>query len=81
VTAINTIHNLPLDDCKRAISEIQRVSKKHAFIVVDAWRNDEERERHEKWILTCETAMHVDDWKSLFDAIGYTGDYFWTFTE
>ena len=81
VTAINTIHNLPFEDCKKAISEIQRVSKKHAFIVVDAWRNDEEQKQHEKWVLTCETAMHVDDWSNLFDAIGYSGDYFWTFTD
>ena len=38
VTAINTIHNLPLAECKQALREIQRVSQGRAFIVVDAWR-------------------------------------------
>jgi len=36
VISINTIHNLPLEECKRALQEIQRVSRKDAFISVDA---------------------------------------------
>lgn len=80
VTVINTVHNLPIDECKQAIREIQRVSRLNSFIVVDAWRNDEERERHFKWVVTCLTAMHVDDWKELFEEVGYTGDYYWTFS-
>ena len=42
VISINTIHNLPLIDCKEALREISRVSKKDAFITVDAYRNEEE---------------------------------------
>lgn len=80
VAAINAVHNLPLDECKQAIREIQRVARSNAFIVVDAWRNDEERERHYKWVVTCLTAMHVNDWKKLFKEVGYTGDYYWTFS-
>ena len=80
VTAINTVHNLPLRECKQAIREIQRVSRSNSFIVVDAWRNNEERERHFKWVVTCLTAMHVDDWKVLFEEVGYVGDYYWTFS-
>jgi len=30
-----------------------------------------------KWNITAETFMHVDDWKRLFDEVGYTGDYYW----
>lgn len=81
VISINTIHNLPLEDCKRALREIQRVSRKHAFITVDAWRTEEERQRLLKWNLTALTSMHVDDWKRLFDAVGYTGDYYWFIAE
>ena len=36
VISINTIHNLPIDNCKTAIKEISRVAKKDAFITVDA---------------------------------------------
>ena len=81
VTAINTVHNLPLEECKQALREIERVSRGHAFVVVDAWRNQEERERLEKWVVTCRTHMHVDDWKALFAEVGYTGDYYWFIAE
>jgi len=38
VISINTIHNLELEACKSALTEIQRVSKRDAFITVDAWQ-------------------------------------------
>jgi SAM-dependent methyltransferase len=78
VVSINTVHNLHLEGCKQALREIQRVGK-NAFIVNDAWRNDEEQERMQIWNLTAETYMHVDDWKKLFDEVGYRGDYYWFF--
>ena len=81
VVSINTVHNLPLEECKQAIREIQRVSRAHSFIMVDAWRTEEEREQLMKWVVTCLTAMHVDDWKRLFDEVGYTGDYYWFIAE
>lgn len=81
VISINTIHNLPLEECKQALREIQRVSRTHAFITVDAWRTEEERERLAGWNLTALTYMHVDDWKELFMEEGYTGDYYWFFAE
>lgn len=81
VISINTIHNLPLEDCKRALGEIQRVTRQHAFITVDAWRTTAERERLRKWNLTAKTYMHVDEWKKLFAEVGYTGDYYWFIAE
>jgi hypothetical protein len=29
------------------------------------------------WNLTARTILSVDDWKQLFDDVGYTGDYYW----
>lgn len=80
VISINTVHNLKLEECKKAIKEIQRVGK-NGFITIDAWRNDEEKERMLKWNLTAETYMHVDDWKRVFEEAGYTGDYHWFIAE
>ena len=77
VISINTIHNLALDECQQALREIQRVSRSHAFLTVDAWRTEEERERLLQWNLTALTYMHVDDWQKLFAEVGYTGDYHW----
>jgi len=81
LNTLNTIHNLPLEECKQALREIQRVSRRHAFITVDAWRTEEEREWMMKWNLTALTYMHVDDWKRLFAEVGYTGDYYWFIAE
>lgn len=81
VTAINTIHNLPLEECKQALREIRRVSRGNAFVMVDAWRTEQEHENLKKWVLTAQTMMHVDDWKMLFEEVGYTGDYYWFIAE
>lgn len=77
VVAITTVHNLPREECIEALREIERVSRAHTFVTVDAWHDDEERRRLEQWVLTAYTKMHVDDWKKLFDEAGYTGDYYW----
>jgi ubiquinone/menaquinone biosynthesis C-methylase UbiE len=77
VVSVNSIHNLPLEACKTALKEIERVSRANSFITVDAWRNEEERANLMKWVLTAETYMHADDWKKLFREIGFTGDYHW----
>jgi len=77
VISINSIHNLSLAPLKTALEEVERVSRGNSYITVDAWRSDLEKENLYKWVLTAETMMHVDDWKKLFDEIGYTGDYWW----
>jgi ubiquinone/menaquinone biosynthesis C-methylase UbiE len=77
VISINTVHNLDKIECANALREIERVSRRNSFITVDAYRNDEEKKRMYKWNLTAKTIMHVEEWKSFFDSIGYTGDYFW----
>ena len=77
VVAINTIHNLPIEECKQALREIQRVSRRDAFVTVDAYRTDEEKKRMDAWNLTALTYMHVDEWKKLFKEVGYEGDYYW----
>ena len=77
VISINTIHNLDIDDCIKAIKEIIRVSKKNSFITVDAFKSDEEKKRMFGWNLTAKTILSVDEWKNLFKEIGYEGDFFW----
>jgi ubiquinone/menaquinone biosynthesis C-methylase UbiE len=77
VISINTIHNLKDKDCRQSLREIQRVSRTHAFLTVDAWRNEEEEKRMKKWNLTALTYMHVKDWEKIFAEAGYLGDYYW----
>ena len=77
VISINTIHNLNRDDCATALREIERVRRHHAFVTVDAYHNEEEKERMFAWNLTAQTIMSVDEWKRFFTQAGYGGDYYW----
>ena len=77
VISINTIHNLEKEECAKALMEIERVSKGNSFITVDAYRNDEEKNRMFNWNLTAKTIMSVDEWVTFFEEVGYTGDYYW----
>ena len=75
--SITTLHNFDDDNLIKALKEIERVSKKGSFITVDAYTNDEEKERMHAWNLTAKTILHVEEWKLLFEEAGYTGDYYW----
>ena len=77
VIAINTIHNLEFDECAQALREIQRVSSRDSFVVLDAYRTYLEKERMFAWNLTGKTILSVADWKDFFEVNGYTGDYYW----
>lgn len=77
VISINTIHNLALTECKQALREIMRVTKKDAFVTVDAYRTDEEKRRMDMWNLTALTYMSVEEWENIFAKVGYTKDYYW----
>lgn len=79
VIAINTLHNLPLIDCKQAFREINRVSKGNAFVMNDAWEDDLGKQAMLKWNLTALTYMSCEEWMKLFNEVGYQGDYYWFF--
>ena len=78
--SINTLHNLPLEECQQAIMELQRVSH-HQFIQVDSWHNEQEKENLLDWSMTAQTFLSVEEWRELFARLGYTGDWFFTFIE
>lgn len=78
VISINTVHNLDRDGCRRALAEIQRVSRGNAFVMVDGWKNAEEQELLQRWVLTARTMQSAEDWLDLMAEAGYQGDYaFW----
>jgi SAM-dependent methyltransferase len=81
VISINTIHNLDRLNCVKSIQEIERVKRKHSYIVVDGWDNDEERDNLMSWVLTAKTLLSTHDWVILFEEARYTGDFsFWKVT-
>ena len=77
VVSINTIHNLDREGVVQALGEIERVSRSFSYVTVDAYRNEEERERMMKWNLTARTILSDSEWVDLFAEAGYKGDYYW----
>ena len=77
VISINTLHNLNKKDCAKSLKEINRVTKKKAFITVDAYKNRIEKKRMYAWNLTAKTIMHEKDWIRFFKKNNYNGDYYW----
>ena len=77
VVSVNTLHNFERDGVVQALREVQRVSRKCSFVVLDAHRNEEERRRIEAWNLTALTVLSTDGWVELFAEAVYEGDYYW----
>lgn len=75
VLSLGTLHNLYLFDLVLAIREVERVSKKNSYIMVESYRNEEEKANLLYWQLTCEAFFNVDEWAWLYQQNGYTGDY------
>ncbi|MFZ5644538.1 MAG: class I SAM-dependent methyltransferase [Bacillota bacterium] len=81
VYSLTTLHNLYIFDLKKAIQNIQRVSKKHSYIMVESYRNEQEKVNLLYWQLTCESFFTPEEWQWLFDEWGYTGDHSFIYFE
>lgn len=81
VLSINVVHNLEADACRRAIAEMERVSRRFKYLQVDSFLDETQRDAFERWVLTALTYYDPAGWVRLFREAGYTGDYFWTITE
>ena len=77
VISINTTHNLEINQCKKALSEMERVSRKDKYLIVDAYSNEIEKDRIFAWNLTAKTILSTNKWINLFEEVGYTGHYYW----
>ncbi len=81
VISLTTLHNLRVYDLKKAVQEIERVSKGNSYIMVESFRNDREEVNMLYWQLTCASYYAVDEWEWLYKEWGYTGDYSFIFFE
>ncbi len=81
VISINALHNLYIYELEQAIREIERVGKKNKYIVVESYRNLEEKTNLLYWVLTGECYFTPEEWAWLFNKFGYTGDYSFIYFE
>jgi SAM-dependent methyltransferase len=81
VISITTFHNLYCYDLDRALREVERVGRKDKYIVVESYRNEEEKANLLYWQLTCEMFCTPKEWEWWYERCGYTGDYSFIFFE
>lgn len=81
VISMSALHNLAIYDLKIAIQNIQRISRKNSYIMVEAYRNEREKVNLMYWQLTCECFFSTKEWEWLYEEWGYTGDYSFIFFE
>ncbi|MEY8332176.1 class I SAM-dependent methyltransferase [Lachnospiraceae bacterium 47-T17] len=81
IISLNTLHNLKIYDLKKAVQDIERISRRNSYIVVESYRNDIEEVNMLYWQLTCASYHAVDEWEWMFKEWGYTGDYGFIFFE
>lgn len=80
VISINTLHNLYCPDLECALKEMERVGR-NKYLVVESYRNEEEKVNLLYWQLTCEAFNTPDEWAWWFKLCGYTGDHSFIYFE
>src|SRR5438445_5257486 len=75
VVSVNTLHNLYLPDLFKSLREIERVGRRHKFMVLDSYRSEREKVNLMYWQLTCECFFTPAEWEWIFQQAGYSGDW------
>jgi SAM-dependent methyltransferase len=81
VISINTLHNLHNYELDKALREIERVGARDKYIVVESYRNEDEKANLLYWQLTCESFCTPEEWEWWFERTGYTGDHSFIYFE
>jgi len=81
VLSLGTLHNLGVSDLWSALREIDRVSRRDAYVMVESYRNEREKANLLYWQLTCRSFYSTVDWEWIFQTAGYGGDFGYIFFE
>ena len=74
VISINSLHNLPIFNLKKALDEMERVGR-NKYLCVESFRNEQELFNLQCWALTCESFFSKEEWEWIFKEFNYSGDY------
>jgi len=81
VITLNVLHNLYCYELEKALTEIERVGKKNKYMVVESYRNEQEKVNLMCWVLTGECFFNDDEWLWWLGKAEYTGDYSFIYFE
>lgn len=74
VISINLIHNFEINELKKVLKSIIKISSK-SFVSTESYRNDKELFNLQCWALTCNSFFSEKEWKWIFKEFGYNRDY------
>lgn len=81
IISLNTLHNLPCYMLEKALKEMERVGKKNKYLVVESYRNEDEKVNLLYWQLTCKSFFSPDEWQWWFKHCNYNGDHSFIYFE
>lgn len=81
VYSLNTLHCLHNYDLDKALREMERVGKRHKYLCVESYRNEEEKANLLYWQVTCESFCTPQEWEWWFKLTGYSGDHSFIYFE
>jgi len=81
VISINALHCLEAYDLESALREMERVGKKHKYLCVESYRNEEEKANLLYWQVSCEAFNTPKEWNWWYQHTGYTGDHEYIYFE
>ena len=81
VISITTMHNLHAYDLELALREMERVGKRHKYLCLESYRNEQEKANLLYWQVTCEAFNTPEEWYWWFKQTDYTGDYSFIYFE
>ena len=81
VISITTLHNLHAYDLDLALREMERVGKRHKYLCLESYRNEQEKANLLYWQVTCEAFNTPEEWNWWFKHTNYTGDFSFIYFE
>ncbi|MDC3146808.1 class I SAM-dependent methyltransferase [Alphaproteobacteria bacterium] len=69
------LHNLEINEIKFVLNEIERISNKNKYLMVESYNTEKELFNLQCWALTCKSFFSSDEWKWVFSEFGYKGHY------
>ena len=66
-----------LGDVIKTLEQIKRISK-NSYISIASYSRKQDRDKFLDWTLLGTTILKKQEWKELFNLIGYKGDYYFS---
>ena len=74
VISLGVFHNLKFPELKIALTEMERIGER-GYLMLESYRNEKELFNLQCWALTAESFFDKEEWRWIYNYLGYHGDY------